>query len=204
MSKTKKKKKKNPSKPANPLGIRRRIEDARVLWQAGRKEGAIAQILIAVAATARKRYPIAPKGSKPVPDEQRPHPGEFASDANGFKTFILDEMDKITGGPKYNVAFSFQGEKTPLEDILYHHLRCVIVHEGGMPDSIYLTAPRYEEGKSYSVVELKEPFGFPEAWINNLLCLVVQAPENEPIFRDWLAAQRAYEASKRSAAAAAN
>ncbi len=187
-------KKKARAKPANPLGIRRRIEDARVLWQAGRKEGAFGQILIAVAATARKRYPLPPQGAKPVPDDQRPNPGEYAKDGNGFKTFILDEMEKITGGLKYNVAFPFQGETTPLEDILYEHLRCVLVHEGGMPDSITLLEPVHEGGKKFNVLRLRDPLGFPEGWVDNLLTVVVQAPENETIFRDWLAMQREYEA----------
>jgi hypothetical protein len=188
-------KKKNRAKPANPLGIRHRIEDAHVLWQAGRKEGAFGQILIAVAATARKRYPAPPNGAKPVPDDQRPHRGEYARDANAFKTFVLDEMGKITGGPKYNVAFPFQGQHTPLEDILYEHLRCVLVHEAGMPDSIImLTVPIHEDRKKFNVLQLTDPWGFPEGWVDNLLSVVVQAPENEPIFRDWLALQRDHEA----------
>jgi hypothetical protein len=187
-------KKKLRAKPANLLGIRRRIEDARVLWQAGRKEGAFGQILIAVAATARKRYPPPPKGAKPVPDHQRPRPGEHARDGNAFRTFILDEMEKITGGPKYNVAFPFQGQVTPLEDILYEHLRCVLIHEGGMPDNITFSVPVYEGGKKFNVLQLRDPWGFPEGWVDNLLSVVVQAQENEPIFRDWLALQRDYEA----------
>src|SRR5260370_28339179 len=169
-------KKKARAKPANPLGIRRRIEDARVLWQAGRKEGAFGQILIAVAATARKRYPLPPQGAKPVPDDQRPNPGEYAKDGNGFKTFILDEMEKITGGLKYNVAFPFQGETTPLEDILYEHLRCVLVHEGGMPDSITLLEPVHEGGKKFNVLRLRDPLAVPDGWVDNLLTVVVQAP----------------------------
>ena len=197
-----KSRKKNPSKPADPLGIRRRIEDARALWALGRKEGAFGQILIAFSATARKRYPLPPKGVQPVPDDQRPWPGQYARDANGFKAFALDEMDKITGGMKYNVDFPFQGQQTPLEDILYDHLRCVMVHEGGMPSSIRFTPPFEENGRSYSVLELKDPLGFPEAWVNTMLSVIVQAPENEPIFRDWLGAQRIHEANLRASRSA--
>jgi hypothetical protein len=36
------------------MSVRERIEDAKMLWNAGRKEGAFIMILIAVAATARK------------------------------------------------------------------------------------------------------------------------------------------------------
>jgi hypothetical protein len=168
------------------MSVRDRIEDAKVLWQAGRKEGAFVQILIAVAATARKRYLKAPKGSKPVPDGQRPRPGEYASDGTAFKTFLLDEMDKITGGMKYNVAFPFQGrEKVPLEEILYAHLRCHMVHEGETPPSITFTEPVVADGKSHSTLRLTDPLGLPEFWLWNMARAVAQAPENGELFRDY-------------------
>jgi len=40
-------------------GIRSRIDDAILLWDKGRQEGAFLSALIAVAATARRRYPKA-------------------------------------------------------------------------------------------------------------------------------------------------
>jgi hypothetical protein len=157
-----------------------------MLWNAGRKEGAFIQILIAVAATARKRYPKPPKGMKPVPETQRPHPGEYASDSNSFKTFLLDEMEKVTGGMKYNVAFPFGAkDKVPLEDILYVHLRCHMVHEGKTPPTITFTEPVIEDGKSYSVLRLRDPFGLPEFWLWNMARVVAQAPENRDLFRDY-------------------
>lgn len=168
------------------MSVRERIEDAKLLWNAGRKEGAFVQILIAVAATARKRYPNPPKGVKPVPDSQRPRPGEYANDGNSFKTFMLDEMGKITGGMKYNVAFPFRGnDKTPLEDILYTHLRCHMVHEGETPPTITFTEPVIEDGKSYSVLKLTDPFGFPEFWMWNMARVVAEAPENRELFKDY-------------------
>ena len=168
------------------MSVIERIEDAKLLWNAGRKEGAFVQILIAVAATARKRYPKPPKGVKPVRDDQRPRPGEYAKDDKSFKTFMLDEMDKITDGMKYHVAFPFQGnDKTPLEDILYTHLRCHMVHEGETPPTITFTEPVIEDGKSYSVLKLTDPLGFPEMWMWNLARVVAQAPENRDLFKDY-------------------
>ncbi len=168
------------------MSIRDRIEDAKLLWNAGRKEGAFLQILIAVAATARKRYPKPPKGVKGVPNSQRPMPGEYANDATSFKTFILDEMEKITGGPKYNVAIPFQGNaRTPLEDILYSHLRCHMIHEGETPPTITFTEPIVDNGKSYSTLKLSDPLGFPEFWMWNLARVVAQAPENCALFDDY-------------------
>jgi hypothetical protein len=148
------------------MSIKNRIEDAKLLWAAGRKEGAFIMVLISVAATSRKRYP------KPMPDPE------------AFKKFILDEMGTITGGPKYNVAFPFKGnDKTPLENILYHHLRCQLVHEGAMPESIVFTPPKIEKGKVFNVLRLTDPLGFPEGWVINLSRAVQEAPENSDIFK---------------------
>ena len=168
------------------MSVRERIEDAKLLWQTGRKEGAFIMILIAVAATARKRYPKPPKGAKPVPEGQRPWTGEYANDGTAFKTFLLDEMDKITGGMKYTVAFPFRGTgKVPLEDILYAHLRCHMVHEGETPPTITFTEPVMKDGKSQSVLRLRDPLDLPEFWLWNMARVVTQAPENRDLFRDY-------------------
>ena len=124
-------------------------------------------VLVAVAATARKRYP------QPLPDN-------FA-----FKSFIRDEMGTVTGGPKHNVAFPFKGnDKTPLEDILYHHLRCQLLHEGEMPESIVFTELLVENGRVMNVLRLRDPLGFPEGWVFNLARAVREAPENKELFSD--------------------
>lgn len=148
------------------MSIKNRIEDAQLLWKAGRKEGAFVLALIAVAATSRKRYP------KPIKDHK------------AFKQFILDEMGNVTGGPSKNVAFPFKGnDKTPLEDILYHHLRCQLVHEGTMPESIVFTPPMIEKNKRYNVLRLTDPLGFPEGWVLNLIQVVQHTSENVDLFK---------------------
>lgn len=165
------------------MSVRDRIDDALLLWKNGRRDGAFISILIAAAATARKRYPKPKRGEKAT--KPRPSPGEPASDSVAFKTFILDEMDKITGGPKYNVIFPFQGKDTPFEDILYAYLRCELLHEGKTPATVRFTEPQIRDGKSYSVVELRDPLGIPIFWLWNLARAVAQAKENRPLFRDY-------------------
>ena len=147
------------------MSIKNRLEDAQLLWSAGHKEGAFVMVLIAVAATARKRYP------KPKPDNE------------AFKSFVVDEMGTITGGPKYGVRFPFKGKDTPLAIILYHHLRCQLVHEGEIPESIVFTKPEFKDGKMYNILHLVDPLGFPEGWICNLAKAVREAPENTDLFR---------------------
>lgn len=170
------------------MSVRERIEEAIHLWAAGRKAGACVPLLIAVAATARKRYPRPTKERPGVPHNVRPRAGQHASDNVAFKTFILDEMLTITGGKmKYNVAFPFQGkERVPPEEILYSHLRCPLVHEGEAK-AIYLTPAESRDGKIFSVLKLTDPFGFPEEWISNLCHVVVTAPENKEEFKEFIA-----------------
>ena len=151
------------------------LEDAGGLWRAGRKLGAFVLVLVTVSATSRKRYP---RGTPSIRN-----PGKDMGDGEAFKRFVLDEMGTIIGGPNYNVAFPFQGrENVPLEEILYKHLRCLLLHEGAMPDSIYLTETMYENGTALNVLKLTEPLGFPEGWINNLAVAVRLAPENASEF----------------------
>jgi hypothetical protein len=146
------------------MSIRDRLEDARVLFSSNHTQGAFIQILIATAATSRIRYPS----------------NEW-DDNESFKNFIYDEMGVITNGPKYKVELPFQGRKTPLEDIFYHHLRCQLLHEGEMPDSIVFTEPS-KDGKN--VVHLGTPLGFPVGWIEQLATAVWLAPENDSLWHD--------------------
>ncbi|MEX2306143.1 MAG: hypothetical protein WD738_01025 [Pirellulales bacterium] len=149
------------------MSIRQRLEDARTLSAAGSQDGALIQVLIAAAATSRKRYAR----------------GKY-SDGDSFKNFIYDEMGVITGGPKYDVAFPFQGEKTPLEDILYVHLRNQLVHEGEMPETIVFTEPAFKDGVIHHTLHLGSPLGFPAGWIEHLATAVWLAPENDELWQD--------------------
>jgi hypothetical protein len=147
------------------MSIRDRLEDATVLFSVGRHEGAFVHVLIAAAATARKRY---------TRDQW--------DDSESFRNFIYDEMGIITGGPKYGVVFPFLGQRSPLEDILYHHLRCQLLHEGAMPDSVVFMEPSPVYGKN--ILHLGIPLGFPVGWIEQLATAVWLAPENDCLWPD--------------------
>ena len=72
------------------MSIKARIEDAEILWQHGRKEGAWVLALVAAASTSRKRYP------RPMKDSQ------------AFKSFIRDVLPTL---PVYSTAID---QATPL------------------------------------------------------------------------------------------
>ena len=156
------------------MSIRKRLEDARTLAANGSQDGAFIQVLIAAAATSRKRYPR---------DKHR--------DNESFKNFIYDEMGVITGGPKYAVVLPFEGKQTPLEDILYTHLRCQLVHEGEMPDNVVLTQTEYENGHTIHKLHFSSPLGFPAGWIERLATAVWLAPENDDLWPDETETRRA-------------
>lgn len=167
------------------MDVRTRIDDAKFLSDDGRKEGAFTQILLAFAATARKRYPqYVPGQRQNTSKEHRPLPGEPAHDNIGFKSFVLDELDKITGGPKYNVVLPFKGKNVPFEAILYEHVRNAAFHESSTPN-VSFTERVFSHGQLQNVLRLNDPIGIPEMWFWNMARVVALAPENRPLFDDY-------------------
>jgi hypothetical protein len=163
------------------MGVRARVEDAKVLWEAGRHEGAVIHVLIAVAATVRKRYPL------PI------------RDSVAYKKFIRDELGKITNGPIYGVAFFYDGKgRVWVGDLIYKFLRCGLVHEGHLPSNFRLVQPvagpgipfgvspdgKPYDGQLMNQLELNDVLGFPIGWIWNLIRVVAEAPENKSEFPD--------------------
>jgi hypothetical protein len=174
------------------MSVRERVDDAVCLWKNGRKHGALLCLLVAVAATARKRYPEPPKGVKGVDEEAkkkqveiRANPGEFVKgDRVAFETFILDEMLTLTGGKlMWNVKFWFRGELTAYETILYKFMRNPLVHEADMT-GFRFTPTVVVDGKEQYHVEMTNPFGLPEQWVWFLAEAVSKVSENKGLFDD--------------------
>jgi len=107
-------------------GVYARIEDAGVLADAGRFEGALLLLLVAVAATARKRYP---RGTL-----SRKRPKEKMGDREAFTLFLKDEMWRLVR--EHTDIVYFRGRKRPIEDFLYEFLRCELIHDAGVPTDL--------------------------------------------------------------------
>jgi len=88
--------------------IRERVEDARLLWTARRREGAFLMALVAVAARARKDYP------------------QPTSDRDAFERFVKSRF-------RPRISVESCGELQALERVFYKWMRCKLVHEGGLP-----------------------------------------------------------------------
>src|SRR5687768_15775776 len=101
--------------PDEPLiRVQARIEDAGLLADHGRLEGALLMLLVAVAATSRKRYP------RGTPSKKKP--SEQMRDGEAFRTFLRDEIWRLV--KEHSDLVKFEGEERPIEDFLYEFLRC--------------------------------------------------------------------------------
>ena len=148
------------------MSIKSMIEDAELLWGRGRKEGAWAVALIAAAATSRKRYP------KPIRDSE------------AFKLFIRDVLPTLMFGKLLhgtpNPAIIF--DQTPIEEIIYEHLRCNLVHEADLSNQLGFSQSKIVDGKVQATLVVGSPNMIPDFWVLNLMMAVREAPENVSAF----------------------
>ncbi len=135
------------------IGIGSRIDDAIFLWEKGRHEGAFLCALIAVAATARKRYPK-------------------AKDREAFEQFLKDSHS-------VRLSVEYRGECHPIEYVFYKWLRCQLVHEGGIPIDIQFmedVEPGSMSVRAGGAPEYTLKIG--TGWFHHMIGFVAQAPEN--------------------------
>ena len=148
------------------MSIKARIGDAEVLWKQGRREGAWVLALIAAAATSRKRYP------RPMKDNE------------AFKSFIRDVLPTLVhgkqmqGSPHPRIIF----DQIPLEDIVYEHLRCNLVHEGEIAAQVASSESKIVDGKLQATLAVGSPNLIPDFWVFGLMRAVKEAPENTSEF----------------------
>lgn len=104
-----------------------RITDAELLYNAGRSEGSLLSLLVAIAGTSRRRYPA---GTMSYRD-----PNKVMGDRECFTRFVSDEMSTLTQNPVFGSARNFgihvAGQAARFENVLYDFLRNPQVHEGG-------------------------------------------------------------------------
>ncbi len=159
------------------MSIESRIEEAIILQQIGRFEGALTSVLIAVASTSRLRRP---QGS--------------ASETEAFTLFLQEEHESI-----YGTECNMQGTMpirephnptTPartrtIPNILYRYLRCTLVHEAGVPSNIgFVESSPNILSMSYDHTSGK--FIFSTSWLERLIDVVVYSSENSVRFKEWL------------------
>lgn len=148
------------------MSVRDRLEDARLLWEKERKQGAWIQVLIAAAATSKQRFPT--KG-----------------DGEAFREFIREVTPTIVNptAPAIpgGVSVIFNGDtpnQMPLDQVMYKHLRCYLLHEAVMPPDVRLSDSRLVDGKLVADLRGGTPLTIPDFWVIHLAKAVADAPEN--------------------------
>jgi len=145
------------------MSLRARIEDASFLWQHGHREGAFLSALVAVAATARRRFPDR----------------KAIGNRDAFERFL-------SSAHSVRLSVEYRGEAHTIEHIFYKWLRCELVHEGGLPIDIeFMSDPEpgalgIRAGGAPDFT-LKLSLG----WFEHLIGAVVGAPENTAEFKKW-------------------
>lgn len=142
------------------MGVKDRIIDARLLYANGRKEGALLFVLVAVAATARKRYPFGRK-----------------RDSDAFTSFLSEELPKVMGVGKLTVKF--RDEMILLQDLLYKFVRCNLTHEAELPKDIF-----FVQGNELTVSVDDDKITFSDRLIDILAQTVCDADENKDEFKE--------------------
>ena len=146
------------------MSIKERIQDAEILFQLGRKEGALLSVLVALAATSRKRYPKS----------------YIKYDGVAFKNFVSDEMSKYAPGWKKNtkVQVTFRGKLLRMPDVLYHLIRNELAHTAELPEFI-----SFKEEQGFNITVLNnEQLIISDAIFHYLRKIVIEAPENINLF----------------------
>lgn len=135
-----------------------RLDDAQVLYESGRPTGALLSLLVATAATSRKRYP-------------RP-----TGDREAFTRFVNDELVAITGSccniRFENLSIEYRGEMRPFQDLLYQFVRCELAHEGTIPADVVFVR---DEGL---LLKGGDTLVLNEVLLQGLANAILSAPEN--------------------------
>lgn len=155
------------------MSIRARVEDAIALFAAGRHDGALLSVLIAIAATSRRRRPESTLSIR--------KPGKSMGDGEAFEAFLADEMVNICRVKNYNVMF--RGKLQRLEHVFYKWLRCELTHKGGLPKDVVFE-PQQSPGGMRIVVDRKNGIRLSHGWLDGLVNAVINAPENRDQFGD--------------------
>jgi len=157
------------------MSIKNRLLDAKALINQGRHEGALLSLLVAVAATSRKRYPHRPqrksKGTKKAKKTKVGPP--VMGDREAFTAFVRESMKIIANCENYFVTF--RSASVRLEDVLYEHLRCELAHAAKLPNDVAFVV-----GKPGALSVKVEPsrITFSTGLLDSLYRAVVLAKEN--------------------------
>jgi len=162
------------------MGIRQQIEDVRLLAANDRHLSALTVLMLAIAATSRRRFP---KGTRSVEN-----PAKTMGDREAFTLFLGGRMRNLMFGgygadEASNSSFivDFKEKKHDLAYIFYKYYRCELIHEGELPQDIEFQPPS-DESKLGVSLTTGDKIVLDYGWINLLISVVELAPCNSQDF----------------------
>lgn len=129
------------------MSITSRLQDAKLLYDAGRHEGALLSILVAVAGSSRKRFSLGTRSRK--------DPSKQMCDTEAFETFMGEEISRVGA-----CSILFGGQCHTAERIFYKWLRCSLAHEAELPEQVV-----FQAGPSNCQASISRDAGPPERLI---------------------------------------
>ena len=151
------------------MSVNDRIDDARVLYSQGRRHGSLLSVLLAVTATARKRFP--------PNTPSRTDPSKPMGDIEAFTTFLHEELGKLNvplGRP-----LQYHGRPTTLEMLLYRLVRNELAPKA---DSMLEVQFHPAAGDAVEVDVVDDQLLISDNLLDRLGRTVTQAPENANAF----------------------
>jgi hypothetical protein len=146
-----------------------RLEDALLMMQHQRMDGALHSVLTAIAGASRHRYPRGVAVS-------RRNPPQRMGDHEAFETFLEDQFG-LTKTPRMRVKVD-DIDRT-FSSVLYELFRCSLAHEAALTDAGRFIADR-RPGAAHFELSSIDPLGFTisHTTVIVLADLVARAPEH--------------------------
>jgi hypothetical protein len=97
------------------MSISDRLHDAEVLWSAGRREGALLNVLIAVSAAARLEHPS-------------------LGDGAAFRAYLAARHT-------WSIGIEHRGQILSTDQLIWKWMRCELAHNASLPIDVQLHEP---------------------------------------------------------------
>lgn len=151
------------------MSVNDRIDDARVLYSQGRRHGSLLSVLLAVTATARKRFP--------PNTPSRTDPSKPMGDIEAFTTFLHEELRKLN--VSLDRPLQYHGRPTTLEMLLYRLVRNELAPKA---DSMLEVQFHPASGDAVEVDVVDDQLIISDNLLDRLGRTVTQAAENATTF----------------------
>jgi hypothetical protein len=151
------------------MSVTDRIDDARILYSQGRRHGSLLSVLIAVTATARKRFP---PNTPSRADSSKP-----MGDIEAFSTFLHDELGRMN--VPVDSPLQFRGRATTFEMLLYRFVRNELAPKADQAIEIQFHPAT---GDAVEIEVIDDQLILSDNILDRLGRTVTQSPENQSLF----------------------